>query len=202
MIVIGLTGGIGTGKTHAAKVLKKAGAMLWDADRVAREVVKPHKEGWKCIKETFGNQFFRGDSTLDRRAIAEVVFNDKEQIEKLNAALHPVIISDMKTKLERWEKQGVKLAVVDAPLLLETGIDAFCDQVWVVSCGVDEQRRRIMERDGLSAEDAVKRIEAQMSDHERRQRADRVIDTLGNIKDTERLLKTLYEEIIDEMDEE
>jgi len=126
------------------------------------------------------------------------VFGNQEALTKLNRALHPLILLDMEVTLARWEKEGAKLAVVDAPLLFESGADKACDEVWVVSCGADEQVRRLMARDGMDLAQAQERIAAQMPDSERRRRARRVIDTLQPEADVERYVRVLVEELLEE----
>lgn len=196
MVVIGLTGGIGTGKSTASAYLKELGASVWDADLVARQVVEPGRAGAGAIRQTFGAEYFDAEGNLLREKLASRIFNDPDAREQLNALLHPAILADMDEWIARSRVGGVALAVVDAPLLFETGIDKKVDEVWVVSCGVDEQVRRMMER-GLDYEAAMKRIEAQMSDRERRARARRVIDTNCPVEDTRRMLQALYQEVLD-----
>jgi dephospho-CoA kinase len=195
LFIIGLTGGIGTGKSKASAFLKSLGAAVWDADQASRTVVEPGQEGWKAIRKAFGAEYFDSAGNLMRKKLADRIFNSKRDREKLNALLHPAIIDDMHRWLARCSGEGTAVAVIDAPLLLESGIDKFADEVWVLSCGVDEQVQRVMAR-GISREEAIKRVESQMSDSERRSRAQRVIDTSGPIEDTRRFLKALYDEVL------
>jgi len=196
MIVLGLTGGIAAGKSTVSKMLRRLGAKIWDADEASRRVVRPGEPGYESLRLTFGDEIFLPDRTLNRRGLAKLVFGNEEALLKLNRALHPHILNDMDAHLARWEKENVELAVVDAPLLFETGADRACDEIWVVSCGVDEQLRRIMARDGLSEEEAAERIDHQMPDSERRRRATRVIDSLMPLEDEERYVKALVDELL------
>jgi dephospho-CoA kinase len=196
VITIGLTGGIATGKSTASEYLKQLGASVWDADLAAREVVLPGRPGWQALREAFGPEYFDAQGSLNRVKLADRIFQDPEARSVLNSLLHPAILQDMREFLNQCRASGVAIAVVDVPLLLESGADRDCDVVWALSCGVDEQMNRLMAR-GLSYEDAQKRIEAQMSDRERRRRARRVIDTLGSVEDTRRQLKALYLEALD-----
>lgn len=195
MHIIGLTGGIGTGKSAASAYLKELGAAVWDADLAARAAVEQGQEGWKAIRKEFGAEYFDSAGNLLRKKLGEKIFSDDAMRERLNALLHPAILDDMARFLDRSKRAGAEVAVIDAPLLFESGADRYADEVWVLSCGVDEQVRRVMER-GLNYEEAMKRVEAQMSDRERRSRSRRVIDTSGPLEDTRRHLKALYEEII------
>ena len=195
MVIIGLTGGIATGKSTASEYLLELGASVWDADRAAREVVEHDKPGWHALKAAFGAAYFDDQGNLMREKLADKIFTDPEARKKINELLHPAILDDMRQWLQSCRAEGVAVAVIDAPLLLESGADHYADVVWVVSCGVDEQMNRLMAR-GLSYDDAQKRIEAQMSDRERRRRARRVIDTCGTVTDTRRHLEALYQEAL------
>jgi len=198
MIIIGLTGGIASGKTTAADTLRRLGARVWDADRASREVVEPGHLGNLALRKEFGAEFFNADGRLDRRRLAGFIFGHPDRVLRLNEALHPFILQDMRAQLHQWEQEGVAVAVVDAPLLFESGIDREMDEVWVVSCGEDEQMRRLRQRDGFSQEEATARIDAQLPDFERRSRASRVIDTSGSLEDTVRLLEALYGELLED----
>ena len=199
MKVIGLTGGIATGKSTASRTLKAMGATVWDADQVARDVVRPRQPGFVALKKEFGEDIFGSDGRLDRQVLAQRVFGKPEEIARLNQVLHPIILMDLVEKLKAWRAQGVKVVIVDAPLLFESGADAGCDEIWVLSCGEDEQLRRVMERDGLTEAEAVQRLEAQLSDAERRSRATRIIDTSGDEEDTQRAITAYYEELLEQI---
>jgi dephospho-CoA kinase len=196
LVTIGLTGGIATGKSTASAYLKELGARVWDADQVAHDIVEPGRAGWLAIRDAFGDVFFDKDGRLLRDKLAQRIFDDEQARNTLNRLMHPAILQDMREFLSAARADGVGMTVVDAPLLLESGADADCDAVWVLSCGVDEQLRRLSER-GLSAADAQKRLDAQLSDAERRRQANRVIDTSGTVEDTRRQLRALYEEALD-----
>ena len=197
MKVLGVTGGIACGKSTATAHLKQLGARVWDADAVSRRLTLPGRAGAKGIMNAFGKAYFNEDGTLDRKKLAGVVFSDGEALARLNAVMHPLILQNLRRTLARYAREGVKVAVVDAPLLFETGIDRYTDEIWVLSCGVDEQLLRLLQR-GLTPEEAAGRIEAQMSDTQRRARANRVIDTSGAPEDTQRALTALYEELLEE----
>lgn len=198
MVVIGLTGGIASGKSAASKYLKSLGAKVWDADKAARKVVRPGSPGAQAVRAAFGDEFFDAEGNLLRARLGKLVFEDAGKREQLNAIIHPLVTEDLQRTLQRWRREDIKVAVVDAPLLLEAGLETLVDEVWVTSCGSDEQLRRLVERDGLSFDDARKRLAAQMSDVQRRRRAQRIIDTSGRPADTRRALKALYQELEDE----
>lgn len=201
MKVIGLTGGIATGKSTASRTLRQLGATIWDADETARQVVRPGEPGFDALKKEFGADIFGPDGRLNRRMLAQRVFGKPEEVIRLNKTLHPIILMDLVDKLKGWRAEGVKVVIVDAPLLFESGADVACDQVWVLSCGEDEQLRRVMERDKLSQQEAIERLEAQMSDAERRAKATRVIDTSCDETSTQRAITAYYEELLEDGDE-
>jgi dephospho-CoA kinase len=195
MIVIGLTGGIGAGKSTASSYLKELGAAVWDADRVAREVVENGREGYNAILREFGAEYFDTDGNLLREKLGQRVFNNTEERKKLESLLHPAIIGDMLRWLDQQRNAGTLVAVIDAPLLFESGADQYVNEAWLLSCGTQEQINRLMQR-GLDKKSAVKRLEAQMSDRERRRRADRVITTGGPVEETRKQLKALFEQAL------
>ena len=197
--IIGLTGGIATGKSTVSNVLKQAGIKVIDADLVSREIMEPYKEGWYEVVGYFGDDYVNDDFTIKRKMLADRVFSNADDLVKINSLLHPIIINKIQDKVAEYEKAGIKLVFIDAPLLFETGIDDDCDEVWLLVCGIDEQIRRVMQRDGLSYEQAEKIIHNQMSDADKRQRADRVIDTSDSLESTIRHIKVLLEEILDEI---
>jgi dephospho-CoA kinase len=195
MIVIGLTGGIGTGKSTASSYLQSLGAAVWDADKAARDAVIKGREGHEAILREFGEEFFDGEGNLYRAKLGEWVFSRPEERKKLEALLHPAIIQDMLRWLDARKAEGIPVAVIDAPLLFESGADRYMNETWLLTCGAEEQINRVMQR-GLDRADAEKRVAAQMNDRERRRRADRVITTGGPVEETKRQLKALYEEAL------
>ena len=199
IFTIGLTGGIATGKSTVSNILKQAGMKVIDADIISREILEPYKEGWYEVVGYFGNDFVADDFTIKRKELADRIFNNAEDLVKINSLLHPIIIDKIKEKVLEHENAGVKLVFIDAPLLFETGIDEDCDEVWLLVCGVDEQIRRVEKRDNLSYEQAAKIIKNQMSDADKTAKATRIIDTSDSLENTIRHIKVLLEEILDEI---
>jgi len=197
MYVIGLTGGIATGKSTASATMKEYIPHIWDADLAARLVVEQGEPGSDAIRLAFGDQFF-DKGKLDRRLLAEHVFGNEELLVKLNRTLHPIILNHMSLTLQKWDAEGVKLAVVDAPLLFESGASPVCDEIWTMSCGEDEQIRRVIARDSISPEEAEARVASQLTDGERRRRSSRVIDSSGDEKETQKFIRILCEELLEE----
>jgi len=182
--VIGLTGGIASGKSLVARFLRELGAEVIDADAVAREVVEPGTAALREIAEAFGPEIVRPDGTLDRRALADRIFRDAGARARLNAITHPRMKETMREKLIALARQGVKIAVLEAALLLDAGWDDLADEVWVTVAPRDTAAQRTAQRSGLEEAEVLRRIEAQMSDEERIRRADVVIDTGGDMEAT------------------
>ena len=170
--VIGLTGGIACGKSHLTKTLRDAGARIVDADEISRSLTAAGGKALPAIRAAFGEAVFRGE-TLDRRALGAKVFADETARGQLNAILHPMIFEEMRRQI----KEADGPVVMDVPLLYETGLDAWCDEVWCAYVPVKEQISRLRSRDGLTCREARDRIRAQLPAREKARRADRVIRT-------------------------
>ena len=163
MKIIGLTGGIATGKSIVASVFRELGAILLDADVIARLVVLPHQPAWEDIVEFFGPQVVNEDESLNRAKIGEIVYNNPDSLTELNRITHPRIMQHYKDELRRIKtEQPDAVVVLEVPLLYETNMDKLCQQVIVVYVDRETQIKRLMKRDNISCEDAVKRINAQM----------------------------------------
>ncbi|MGI5910994.1 MAG: dephospho-CoA kinase [Syntrophomonadaceae bacterium] len=196
MKIIGLTGGIASGKSTVSNIFKKLGAIVLDADQIAREIVKPYQPAWEDIVELFGTEVVNSDQSLNRPKIGEIVFNNPQAMQELNRITHPRIMQYTKNLLNKisMEKPDA-IVVLDVPLLYETKMDMLCQQVIVVWVDRNTQIKRLMERDNLKYEDAVKRINSQMSLDEKARRADAVIDNRGSIMETREKATRYYNEI-------
>lgn len=181
MLVVGLTGGIGCGKSTVASVLRELGARVVDADQVAREVLAPGSPVLGKVVERFGPRILRADSSLDRNRLADIVFGDPQALADLNAITHPPIVEMIRQRIEEARNEGVQVLVVDAPLLLEAGMEGMVDEVWVVTCTREQQIERLCRRTGLSPREAEARMRAQMPLEEKMRRADRVIPNEGSL---------------------
>jgi dephospho-CoA kinase len=186
MRLIGLTGGIASGKSLVSRQLQGLGAMVIDADRIARDVVQPGRPGWEMIVREFGRSFIDSDGGLDRKALGRLVFNDPRELERLNRITHPLILAEIEKLLQIYRSGYEGVVVLDAPLLFETGLDRFVDEVWVVMVDQQTQVKRLMERDLLTEQEAEHRIRLQIPLEEKASRADRVIDNSGLPEETER----------------
>lgn len=193
MFVIGLTGGIASGKSTVSRLLKELGATILDADVIAREVVEPGQPALAEIAAAFGPEVLREDGSLDRARLGALVFGDGEARARLNAITHPRVIRRINELLEEERRANPRgVAVVDAPLLLEAGMGHLVDEVWVVAADEETQLRRLMRRDGLSRAEAMRRIRAQMPLAEKLRQADRVIDTGCTLEETARQVRSLW----------
>ncbi len=188
MKLIGLTGGIGSGKTTVANVLARHGGAIVDADVAAREVVSPGMPALAEILEAFGPEVITPEGTLDRPALAAIVFKDEAARRRLNAIVHPRVRERMFQQLEalRAQTQPPRFAVLVVPLLFESGHDWGVDTIWLVAVPEDVQLSRLMRRDGLGAEEAMARIRAQMPLSEKLRLADRVIENTGDPSEVEK----------------
>ena len=173
-------------------MLGELGAEIIDTDEIARDVVLPGAPGLKMITDTWGTRVLKTDGTLDREALAGIVFADEEQRRELNGMLHPLIAVETRKWIEASKSDVVVMVV---PLLFESGMDRMCGQCWVVNADEDLLVRRIMERDGCGAEHARDRIRSQMSQMEKTARADVVIDNSGSLEDTRRIVEEAWNQL-------
>jgi dephospho-CoA kinase len=190
MRVLGLTGGIGSGKSTVARMFIELGAEVIDADQLAREVVEPGKPALDEIRQAFGSDVLMPDGRLDRRKLAAIVFADPAARARLNDITHPLIRRRMRQEVEARRHQSGTL-ILDIPLLLETPRPSFLKRVIVVWVDARTQLRRLTERDGLSETEARRRIAAQMPLDAKRSIADDVIDNSGTLEQTRRQVEAL-----------
>ncbi len=196
MVVIGLTGGIASGKSLVSSFLRELGAVVIDADLIAREVVAPGQPALAMIVEAFGPGILRPDGSLDRKALGALVFADPDLRKKLEEITHPFIIARIKEELARLaESCPDGVVVLDAPLLFEAGLEGLVDEVWVVYVDAATQLARLMSRDGLTRAEAEQRLAAQIPLAEKARRADRVIDNSGTPEATRAQVNRLWREL-------
>lgn len=196
MFVIGLTGGIGTGKSTVAKLFQQRGAAVIDADQLAREVVRPGRPALDEIVERFGKDVLTRDGQLDRARLAEVVFNDPDARKDLEQIVHPRVREMLLDQLERLKQQGsTPVVIYDVPLLFEAGSSLpMVDKIVVVYAPRDVQKKRLVENRGFDPGEAERRINAQMPTEGKAARADYVIDNSGDLAATEQQVDQLWKE--------
>lgn len=191
MTVLGLTGGIGTGKSTVAAFLTQRGIPVADTDAIARALVEPGQPALEAVRLEFGDRFLDADGRLRRAALAELVFNDSEARRRLEAILHPRIRDAWQRDVEAWRAAGQRLAVVVIPLLFETGAEAAFDAVVCTACTRATQEERLLAR-GWSREEIDRRLQAQLGSVEKMARADRVIWTEGRLEVTRAQVERLF----------
>lgn len=197
MRIIGLTGGIASGKSSVAALLERLGAAVIDADQLAREVVQPGEEALAAIAARFGRGVLNPDGTLNRAALGEVVFADPQARRTLEGITHPAIRRRAEEKLARLREAGTRTAFYVAPLLFEAGITDRVHEVWVVYLDRETQLERLMARDDLSREGAEARIASQMPMEEKKRLGKVVIDNRGSRQELEALVLRLWRQEIE-----
>ena len=178
--MIGLTGPTGAGKSEVARVWKSLGCEVIDADELSRKAVQPQTSCFSALVERFSSAILASDGTLDRKALASIAFSTPENTRDLNAIVHPAVIRMVNERLEKALLSGQTTAVIDAPLLFEAGLSEQCDVTVAVLAPVDQRLRRICKRDGLTNEQAMKRIRVQPLDDYYRDRATKILTNDGD----------------------
>jgi len=197
MRVIGLTGGIGSGKTTVAKFLTGLGAVVIEADKVGHEALLPGSPVRSQVVAAFGKEILLPDGNIDRRALAKIVFSSSERLVELNRIVHPWMFGTIKSRIEEFREKGEKVVVLDAAILIEAGWEPLVDEVWVTKASPEIVMNRLKVRgDGLSEADMLARIRRQMTDEERVKYADIVINTDCSPGEVETTVKKLWEEMI------
>jgi dephospho-CoA kinase len=193
---VGLTGGIASGKSEAARMLGDMGARCVDADAISRRLTSEPGETLDMIRAEFGDGVFDEEGALIRSKLADIVFNDPAKRKALDALTHPAIQKTMLDEVEQADKAGEKIVFLNVPLLFETGMDALCDETWLISCDEDVQLDRLMERDGMDEDQARARIASQMSLEDKTRRATVVIDNRGQLDRLYSQLSGLYQALV------
>lgn len=177
MILVGLTGGVATGKSTVAKMFQRCGAVIIDADELARALVQPGKPAWREIVRRFGTSVLNGDKTINRQALGRIVFQDRTKLRQLERIIHPRVAREQ-AKLTRQAARNDPRSVVvyDVPLLFEAGIDKRVDKTIVVTTDQATQLARLKKRNGLPRAEALRRIKSQMPLSKKQRQADFVLD--------------------------
>ena len=195
MKVIGLTGGISSGKSTVSQFLTELGAVIIDADKVGHEVFKPDSEAWREVVAAFGKQIITANGAIDREKLGEIVFSNSEARARLNQIMHPRMYNLVKTRLDEYRRQGAGIVVLEAPLLLEAGWTSLVDEVWVTTASEATMLKRLRERTGLSEKESLARIRSQLPAEKRVKHADAVIDTDCSLEELKARVKELWEEL-------
>jgi dephospho-CoA kinase len=195
VILVGLTGGIASGKSTVAKILQNLGVAVVDADTLAREVVEPGRDAWREIVAAFGVEVLQSDQTLDRQKLRTLIFNNPDARRKLESIIHPRVRALAERRIGEHGAAGYAVVVYEVPLLFEGNLHEWLRPVILVACDIDTQLRRLQERDGLDRDKAQKHIDAQMSLAEKRRLADYVIENNGSLEDLQRQVAAVLEKI-------
>jgi len=192
MKVIGLTGGIGSGKSTVSQFLEELGAVIIDADKVGHEAFKPDTEAWREVVAAFGTEIVKPGGEIDRNKLGEIVFANPEALAQLNKIMHPRIYALVKALIEEYRRQGVKVVVLEAPLLLEAGWTSLADEVWVTVAPESTVLKRLKKKLRLSEPESLARIRSQLSSKEKIKHADVVIDTDCSLDELRAKVKELW----------
>ncbi len=186
MLILGLTGGIASGKSTVVKMLKNKGAIIFDTDILAREVVNVGEPAWEEIIAYFGEDIKLPDGAIDRKKLGHIVFNDPEARHRLNMIVHPRIVEKLLAETDklRNKKNPPEIVVYDVPLLIEAGMNKMVDMVVLVYASPEIQKERLKYRDGLNEEEIEARLGSQMPMEEKKKYADYIIYNESHLEDT------------------
>ena len=192
MLTIGLTGGIGSGKSVVAELLNQLGASIIDADRLGHEAYTPDSEAWRQVTAAFGEDILTDKREIDRRKLGAIVFSDPNELARLNAIMHPLMAGMVEERKSRLAEAGEQVAVVEAAVLFEAGWDSLVDEVWTTDAPADAVVARLHERNGLTEQEARNRINSQMSADERKRRSDVVVDNSADLDALKNVVNNLW----------
>lgn len=182
MKVIGITGGIGSGKSLVADIMiKKHNAYFINTDRIAKEQMMPEGVSYDGVVEYFGKDILNDDGTIDRSKLSKIVFNDKEKLKKLNSLTHPNVLIEVKKEIEKKRAENVPYCIIETALMIESGYDFVCDEVWYVHCPADERRKRLKKTRGYSDQKIDAIFESQCKEEDFFKKFDKVIYNDGDI---------------------
>lgn len=194
MIVIGLTGGIGTGKSTVSDYLRKKGCIILDADDISRKMTEAGMPALSIIKNVFGDEVINSDGSLNRHKLGDIVFNNRDKLQKLQQIITTEVVDNINRNLSQLQSEHCdNIVVIDAPLLFECGMENIADENWLVISEMSVRIKRVKERDNLSEEQIIARINNQMSQEDKEKLSDYVLDNSGS-------LQQLYEQIDDNLE--
>lgn len=194
-LILGLTGGIATGKSTADHFFKQKGIPIIDADQIAHDLYQVGKPAWKEIKDQFGREYLNSDQTINRKKLGQLVFNDQNELELLNKITHPLVHEEINRQIKQEISKKSRLVILDIPLLFESHAEKMCDQVLVITLPEKMQITRLMERNNLTKEQAIARIHSQMPLSEKEAKATYVISNSGTVNDLCEKLDNLLNKI-------
>jgi dephospho-CoA kinase len=192
MLKIGLTGGIGTGKSEVSRILKELGATVIDADLVGHEAYTPHTPIWQQVVDAFGEDILQPSGEVDRRKLGPIVFGDPEALAKLNAIMHPGMAKMIQERMERLRGEGTEVVVVEAAVLVEAGWQYLFDEIWITNAPEDQVVERVCRRSNLTEEQVMGRIRSQLPFEERSQHAQVTVMNSGGLDDLQWEVESLW----------
>jgi dephospho-CoA kinase len=193
--VIGLTGGIGSGKSTVSRFLAELGAVVLDADKIGHEVYLPDTDTWRELVKIFGRGILAPDNTIDRKKLGAIVFGNDAELKKLDAMIHPRITEIIRQRIDGYRRKGAKIIVLDAPVLFEANAEKLVDEIWVVVSDEKNVIRRAAARTGLPAAQIRARIRSQLTNAERINHAQVIIHNDGNIEQLKEKVQELWQQI-------
>ncbi len=196
MKIIGLTGGIGSGKSTVARFLAGFGAVVLNLDEIGHDVQKKNTDTYKKLVEAFGKEIVAVNGEIDRPKLGQIVFKDKRALARLNDIVHPAIDAVVFDKIAEYKQKGVKVVVLDVAAILDTGKKAMVEEIWVTVAPKETIIRRLRERSGYTRKEAEERINSQISDTERIKNADVVIDTDCSLEELKTRVKTEWDKLL------
>ena len=197
MLRVGLTGSIGVGKSFVTSIFEELGCHVLDADQTAREVVMPGTPGLRALTDAFGEEILNTDGTLDRKRLGALIFTDQAERQRLNQILHPFIIARQDEIMRGWENEDPDgIGIIDAALMIESGGYKRFDKLIVVHCRPEVQLERLMLRDKISRDEALRRINSQMPQEEKQKFADYLIDTSDGFELTRTQIISVHQKLI------
>ena len=195
MNAIGLTGGIGSGKSTVAGFLAELGAVVIDADKVGHRAFQPDTELWREVVAAFGREILTPTGEIDRQKLGKIVFRNPDSLKRLNEIMHPRMYEIVKAEIEEHRRRGVKVVVLEATLLLEAGWTPLVDEIWVTVASEPAIIERLKKKNGMSRQQALSRISAQLSLEEKIKQADVVIDTDCSLDDLKTKVRKLWQKL-------
>ncbi len=196
MKIIGLTGGIGSGKSTAARFLAELGAQVEDLDKIGNNALKKGSNAYKKAISEFGEGILDKDSEINRTKLGKIVFGDNEALKRLNKIVHPEIDKAIDQKLKEYRRQGIKVVILEAAVMLEVGKSHQADEIWVTIASENVVLKRLKERSGYSETEMKARIHSQMTNEERIKRANVVINNDGTLDELKAKVKTEWEKLL------
>lgn len=197
MIIVGVTGSIGTGKTTVAGMFKRKGAVVIDADEISHHLIYPGRPAWKKIVSIFGKTILRRDYFIDRKILGQKVFSDRRKLKRLSGIIHPLVYKAIRGKIAKIKRADPSaIVILDVPLLLESGGQKHVDKLVVVAASRDIQLKRACSKFGIRKSDVLRRIKLQMPLKEKIKVADFVIDNGGNLISTEKQARAIWKKLV------